>query len=289
MMVYRPTSSAANRPDSARTDGTISRAALALPPATLLHRRCGRRGQAHHVRPRTSAGVPAQGAALPGRLRDDACPVALRLRPAADRHGDRMQPRRRRLSARDVERYVLDAIADPAYQTELGAYNIEFNVPPRPLPGHTGLDLEAEVRSQPQRRRDQGQLGRRPHRDDRHPAHADARASARRLDERVGPICGPQRLDLQRPRRGHPDRHLRPGAAELAGGVHRARIRLHQHAIALASGSGRLRRQLERGAGDGRPAAGAGRQLALLLRPPAVVGNPYRSCSRSPPTPGPRS
>jgi hypothetical protein len=44
-------------------------------------------------------------------------------------------------------RYVLDAIADPAYQTELGAYNIEFNVPPRPLPGHTALDLEAEVRT----------------------------------------------------------------------------------------------------------------------------------------------
>ncbi|QUR69263.1 glutamate--cysteine ligase [Mycobacterium spongiae] len=44
-------------------------------------------------------------------------------------------------------RLVLDAIADPAYQTELGAYNIEFNVPPRPLPGHTGLALEAEVRA----------------------------------------------------------------------------------------------------------------------------------------------
>ncbi|MCV7352936.1 glutamate--cysteine ligase [Mycobacterium parmense] len=44
-------------------------------------------------------------------------------------------------------RDVLDAIADPAYQSELGAYNIEFNVPPRPLPGHTGLDLEAEVRA----------------------------------------------------------------------------------------------------------------------------------------------
>jgi hypothetical protein len=43
-------------------------------------------------------------------------------------------------------RFVLEAIADPAYQTELGAYNIEFNVPPRPLPGHTGLDLENEVR-----------------------------------------------------------------------------------------------------------------------------------------------
>jgi hypothetical protein len=44
-------------------------------------------------------------------------------------------------------RAVLDAIADPAFQIELGAYNIEFNVPPHPLPGHTGLDLEAEVRA----------------------------------------------------------------------------------------------------------------------------------------------
>src|SRR6201993_2858175 len=42
---------------------------------------------------------------------------------------------------------VLAAIADPAYQTELGAYNIEFNVPPRPLGGHTAVELEAEVRS----------------------------------------------------------------------------------------------------------------------------------------------
>lgn len=42
---------------------------------------------------------------------------------------------------------VLESIADPAYQTELGAYNIEFNVPPRPLPGRTGLELEDEVRA----------------------------------------------------------------------------------------------------------------------------------------------
>ena len=41
---------------------------------------------------------------------------------------------------------VLDSIADPAYQTELGAYNIEFNVPPRPLPGRAALELESDVR-----------------------------------------------------------------------------------------------------------------------------------------------
>ena len=44
-------------------------------------------------------------------------------------------------------REVLAAIADPAYQTELGAYNIEFNVPPRQLAGRAGLELEAEVRA----------------------------------------------------------------------------------------------------------------------------------------------
>ncbi|ORB30871.1 glutamate--cysteine ligase [Mycolicibacterium parafortuitum] len=42
---------------------------------------------------------------------------------------------------------VLASIADPAYQTELGAYNIEFNVPPRRLPGRAALDLEADVRA----------------------------------------------------------------------------------------------------------------------------------------------
>ena len=42
---------------------------------------------------------------------------------------------------------VLASIADPAYQTELGAYNIEFNVPPRQLPGRAALELEAEVRA----------------------------------------------------------------------------------------------------------------------------------------------
>ncbi len=42
---------------------------------------------------------------------------------------------------------VLDAIADPAYQTEIGRYNIELNVPPRPLPGDSALELEGILRS----------------------------------------------------------------------------------------------------------------------------------------------
>lgn len=46
-----------------------------------------------------------------------------------------------------TNREVLAAIADPAFQTELGAYNIEFNVPPRPLGGSSSLELEDEVRA----------------------------------------------------------------------------------------------------------------------------------------------
>jgi len=42
---------------------------------------------------------------------------------------------------------VLDAIADPAWATELGQFNIEINVPPRRLDGDAVADLEQEVRN----------------------------------------------------------------------------------------------------------------------------------------------
>src|SRR5579875_1147712 len=42
---------------------------------------------------------------------------------------------------------VLDAIADPAWATELGQFNIEINVPPRRLDGDSLWDLEQELRA----------------------------------------------------------------------------------------------------------------------------------------------
>jgi gamma-glutamyl:cysteine ligase YbdK (ATP-grasp superfamily) len=42
---------------------------------------------------------------------------------------------------------VLAAIADPAWATELGQFNIEINVPPRRLDGDAMADLEQEVRA----------------------------------------------------------------------------------------------------------------------------------------------
>jgi gamma-glutamyl:cysteine ligase YbdK (ATP-grasp superfamily) len=42
---------------------------------------------------------------------------------------------------------VLDAIADPAWATEVGQFNLEINVPPRQLGGDALEDLEREVRA----------------------------------------------------------------------------------------------------------------------------------------------
>ena len=42
---------------------------------------------------------------------------------------------------------VLEEIADPAFQTELGAYNIELNVPPRTLVGDSSALLEKDLRA----------------------------------------------------------------------------------------------------------------------------------------------
>jgi hypothetical protein len=42
---------------------------------------------------------------------------------------------------------VLANIADPAYQTELGQYNIELNVEPQAMPGDTLLELESSLRA----------------------------------------------------------------------------------------------------------------------------------------------
>jgi gamma-glutamyl:cysteine ligase YbdK (ATP-grasp superfamily) len=41
---------------------------------------------------------------------------------------------------------VLDAIADPAWSTELGQFNLEINVPPQELGGTAIADLENELR-----------------------------------------------------------------------------------------------------------------------------------------------
>ncbi|HEY0936369.1 MAG TPA: glutamate--cysteine ligase, partial [Trebonia sp.] len=42
---------------------------------------------------------------------------------------------------------VLDAITDPDWETELGQFNLEVNVPPRPLSGNALAELEQQIRA----------------------------------------------------------------------------------------------------------------------------------------------
>jgi Glutamate-cysteine ligase family 2(GCS2) len=46
-----------------------------------------------------------------------------------------------------VNAAALEAIADPAFQTELGQFNVEINVPPRLLEGEVFTDLERDARA----------------------------------------------------------------------------------------------------------------------------------------------
>jgi len=46
-----------------------------------------------------------------------------------------------------VNAAVLESIADPDYQTEIGQFNIELNVDPRPLAGDAVLVLEQQLRA----------------------------------------------------------------------------------------------------------------------------------------------
>ena len=109
------------------------------------------------------------------------------------------------------------------------------------------------------------------------------------MDERVEPLCGPQRLDLQRPRRRHPDRHQRAGATQSELAVYRSRIGLHQYAIALAG----VARPISPATGTPRRCwpgrswrSGRTRRTSLVI---SYGPKPASNCSRSPPIPGPMS
>ncbi|HEX4671575.1 MAG TPA: hypothetical protein VH279_04875, partial [Solirubrobacteraceae bacterium] len=46
-----------------------------------------------------------------------------------------------------VNAVALEAIADPAFQTELGQFNVEINIPPRLLEGRVFFELERDARA----------------------------------------------------------------------------------------------------------------------------------------------
>lgn len=180
---------------------------------------------------------------------------------------DRAEPAMRNLD-------VLEAIADPAWSTELGRFNLEINIPPRRLTAGGPDAWEAEIRAALN--------------------HAEDRAAAtgahlimigilptlRQEDVGEGAVgesalSPAQRPGVRRPRGGPAHRHRRHRPAAHLGGHHHAGGRVHQHPVPSAGLPGGVRRLLERGAGDRRGAGGAGGQLAVPVRQGAVGRDPH--------------
>ena len=168
---------------------------------------------------------------------------------------------------------VLGAIADPSWASELGQFNLEINVPPRPLAGDALTRLERGVRASLDHADGRARQAGSHLVHDRHPAHA-ARERRRRAGH-VGEPAVPaaERADLRRPRRGdadldrgrraaaHPHRHDHPGG------------RLHQRAVPPPGQPGGVRQLLERRPGDRGRAGGRRRQLPVPVRPGTVAGD----------------
>ena len=169
---------------------------------------------------------------------------------------------------------VLEAIADPAFQTELGQFNIEINVPPAWLrEGGLGTFEASLRRSLNDAESRSAEVG----------AHQVMIGVLPTLapgplrpadDERQPALPAAERADPPRPRRGHPDRHHRPRAADHHRGLDPARGGLHQHPVPRADLARAVRGVLERLAGDLLGPARGGRQLAVLPGQGAVARDP---------------
>ena len=193
-------------------------------------------------------------------------------------------------AARDVQRRGAGR-GSPTRTTRPSSarYNIELNVPPRPLPGDSALELEDDAAHQPQPRRGAGQrdAARTSSRSASCPPSCPSTSSTD-VDERQRPLRRPQRGGLRRPRRGRLHRH-RGADGRAAGHVrrhHRPRVRLHLGAAAPAGGPPGLRRRT--GTPRRRSSARSWR-WARTRRTSSAGGcgpRPGSSCSPRPPTPG---
>ena len=104
---------------------------------------------------------------------------------------------------------VLEAIADPDFQTELGQFNIEINVPPAKLRERGLEDFEDNLRRSLNAAESRASAARRAPGDDRDPADAGRGAHERRQPERQPPLQAAERADPGRARGGHHDRDRR--------------------------------------------------------------------------------
>ena len=103
---------------------------------------------------------------------------------------------------------VLEAIADPDFQTELGQFNIEINVAPAKLREGGLATFEAGLRRSLNDAEEKSAEGRRPPRHDRDPADARRRAHDAELAQHQPALRAAERADPGRSRRGHRDLDL---------------------------------------------------------------------------------
>ena len=129
---------------------------------------------------RTGAGYRDKVRQLPRRVRADAARVAVRLRAADDRPGDRAQPRRRAGRARDAQRRGARRDRRPGLPDRAGPVQPRDQRRRRGARRATALaELEEEVRASLNGADERARTARRAPGHDRHPADAAAAARAR--------------------------------------------------------------------------------------------------------------
>ena len=184
---------------------------------------------------------------------------------------------------------ALEAIADPDFQTELGQFNLEINVPPKQLKDRGFTAFEEGVRASLNHAETQAAEGRRAHGDDRHPADPVRRPHEPGLAHREPPLPAAVRPDPRRARRGHRHRHRRPRAAAHHLGLDRARGRLHQHPAAHPGQPRELPGLLERLPGDRAACSSRSVRTHRSCSAASCGERPGCRCSSRPPTPAARS
>ena len=175
-----------------------------------------------------------------------------------------------------VNARALELIANPDFQTELGQFNVEINIPPHTLRGAMFAELERDVRASLNDAEDRASeagahmmlIGILPTLSQ---AHLSAESFSdnpryRLLSEQIFAARGE---DLEIAIAGI--ERLATYADTIAPEAACTSVQLHQQVDSRC-----VRRALERGAGDRRRAARCGRQLAFFLRQGAVARDPNR-------------
>ena len=184
---------------------------------------------------------------------------------------------------------ALEAIADPDFQTELGQFNIEINVPPAKI-REGGLTTFEDTlrRSLNDAEEKSSAVGAHMVMIGILPTLAEGPPRPGQ-PEREPALQAAQRADPRRPRRGHHDRDRRPGAAAHHRRLDRPGGGLHQHPVPRPDLARPVRGVLERLPGDRRASRWRWRRTRRTCWGRSSGARPGSRCSSRRPTPAARS